>query len=109
MNDRARAWLAMRTGTVPPALEARMESALADVPGDDSVPAALADAARACLRDAVAGCDDRDAALHLLAADALITCACEAAADEDAAALDALAQAHAPERLAHLVERNGTS
>jgi hypothetical protein len=44
-----------------------------------TLPAVLADAALACLRDAWS-CDDRAAALHLLAADALLTYACEAAA-----------------------------
>lgn len=107
MSDRARAWLAMRAGAVPPELESRMESAIDDVPGDDTIHGALADAARICLRDALAAGDDRAAALHLLAADALLTYACEAAADPDASALTQLADAFAPERLAHLTEGPG--
>lgn len=105
MSDRARAWLAMRAGAVPPALEARMEAAVDGVIDDDTVPAALADAARACLREALAIGDDRAAALHLLAADALITYACEAAADKGGEALDGLMNATRPERLADLVDR----
>ncbi|HEX2167230.1 MAG TPA: hypothetical protein VHG09_08310 [Longimicrobiales bacterium] len=104
MSDRARAWLAIRAGAVPPALEARMESAMDDVLEDDSIPAVLADAARVCLRDALAAGDDRSAALHLLAADALITYACEAAVDGDGDALRAIADANGPDRLAHLID-----
>jgi hypothetical protein len=97
----------MRAGAVPPALEARMESAMDDVIDDDSVPASLADAARVCMRDALAAGDDRSAALHLLAADALITYACEAAADDSGAAFEAVARAAAPERLALLLDTDG--
>ena len=86
-----------------------MESALDDVLDQDSVPASLADAARVCLRDAMAAGDDRSAALHLLAADALITYACEAAADTRAAAFDAVARAAAPERLSLLLDGEGGS
>lgn len=98
----------MRAGPVPPELEARMESAIDDAPDDDSVHAPLADAARICLRDALAAGDDRAAALHLLAADALLTYACEAAAEHGAAALAELVEVFASERLAHLTEGQGT-
>lgn len=107
MSDRARAWLAMRAGAVPPVLEARLESAIDDAFDDDDLPDELADAARSCLRAALAAGDDRDAALHLLAADALITYACEAAADGGGEALSALAGMCAAERLAHLVDGRG--
>lgn len=109
MSDRARAWLAMRAGAVPPALEARMESAMDDVIDHDSVPATLADAARECMRDALAAGDDRSAALHLLAADALITYACEAAADGGEPGFDAVARAAEPGRLALLLDMDGSS
>ncbi|HSK19770.1 MAG TPA: hypothetical protein VK912_11540 [Longimicrobiales bacterium] len=109
MSDRARAWLATRAGAVPPALEARMESAMDDVVGQDTVPAALAAAARVCMRDALAAGDDRSAAVHLLAADALITYACEAAADGRDAEFDVVARAAAPERLALLLDTDGPS
>jgi hypothetical protein len=95
----ARSFLAA-SGDVPPQLMARMTEALdealdeaahPDAPAD-AAPADLPDllgaAAMACLRLALERCDERYAALHLLAADALITAACEAAAggeDADAA------------------------
>jgi hypothetical protein len=44
------------------------------------IAAQLGAAALVCLREALDRCDDRAAALHLLAADALMTAACEAAA-----------------------------
>lgn len=118
MSD-AREWLAARSGPVPPALEARMESAIdAVAPGSDggALSFELAAAAQLCMRDALASADDRSAALHLLAADGLMTYACEAAAEAvsksagDTAGTDAasdiaaLADAFAPERLAHLVD-----
>ena len=103
MSDRARAWLAMRAGAVPPVLEARMERAMDDVLDDDVVARALADAARSCLLAAVHSGDDRAAALHLLAADALITYACEAAAG-DADCIDTLADHSGAERLSPLRE-----
>jgi hypothetical protein len=81
-----------------------MEGAIDDALEDDTISAALADAARACVREALALGDDRAAALHLLAADALITYACEAAADEGGDALDQLVNATRAERLAHLVD-----
>jgi hypothetical protein len=81
-----------------------MEAAVDGTIDHDTVPAALADAARACLRDALAAGDERAAALHLLAADALITYACEAAADEGGERLDDLVNAASPGRLAELVD-----
>ena len=109
MTERARAWLAMRAGAVPPALEARMESAIDDVLEHDTIPGALADAARICLRAALAVGDDREAALHLLAADALITYACEAAANDDGDSLRDLAESWSPGSLARLVAGSATA
>jgi hypothetical protein len=87
VSGHGRAWLAVRAGAVPPSLQARMESAVeavaAAAPPD--VPAELSGAAIACLLRAFEGCDERAAALHLLAADALMTSACEAAAGVDSA------------------------
>jgi hypothetical protein len=104
----ARQWLDRRGGDVPPALQQRMLEAV-DAGAGESVPAVLADASLACLRDALELCDDRAAALHLLAADALVTAACEAAAEaaaapdasqESSAALDTLCADLTPPRLA---------
>jgi hypothetical protein len=69
-------------------------------------PALLAAAALACLADALGHGDDRAAALHLLAADALLTVACEAAADagDPVARIGALAERYSVARLAPLAE-----
>jgi hypothetical protein len=82
MSVHGRVWLAHRAGTVPPSLQAFMESAVDAIPGDDDAGAAreLAAAALACLHQALRLGDDRAAALPLLAADALMTAACEEAA-----------------------------
>ncbi|HEX6132977.1 MAG TPA: hypothetical protein VFZ24_03275 [Longimicrobiales bacterium] len=104
MSERGRAWLSARAGAVPPSLEARMETAIDRVLEYDTIHEMLADAARICLREALADPDSRAAALSLLAADALVTYACEAAAQGDGAALRELAQAWSPERLAYLID-----
>jgi hypothetical protein len=69
-------------------------------------PGLLAAAALACLADALGHGDDRVAALHLLAADALLTVACEAAADaaDPVARIGALAERYSVARLAPLAE-----
>jgi hypothetical protein len=79
-----------------------------------AVPAELGAAAIACLREALDRCDERGAALHLLAADALVTAACEAAggagstpsspaAHDVAAALAGLCDEFSVARLSRLV------
>lgn len=81
MSSPARAWLDQWRAAVPPTLAAVVEQAVSAA--DDGVSdaaAALSDAAVASLRAALRIGDDRAAALHLLAADALITAALEAAA-----------------------------
>lgn len=103
----ARAWLAARAGAVPPALEARMETAVDEVGADGTsnagdVSQVLGAAGLMAIRGALERCDERAAALHLLAADALVTSACAAAAGAGDDALDALCAAFAPERLASL-------
>ncbi|HSJ25124.1 MAG TPA: hypothetical protein VK929_10670 [Longimicrobiales bacterium] len=94
-----RKWLSERSADVPESLLARMERAVDDVAldhhgvqDDAGVADVLAAAAVLCLREAAADCDVRDAALPLLAADALMTAAFEAAAgvDDPATALQAL-------------------
>jgi hypothetical protein len=97
-------WLARETGDAPAALLHRMHEAVCALPDTDrALSEQLAAAALDCLRDALDRCDERAAALPLLAADALITAACEAAASEVPAALDRLAAACAPDRLAGLI------
>lgn len=98
----ARSWLAAEAGDdVPEALMQRMHAALDEVqeaPAD--VPDTLAAAAISCLRDALQHCDHRDAALHLLAADALMTAACQVAAETSTDRLRTLAAAYDVARLA---------
>ena len=94
MNQSARTtsdWVAARDADSPPELRQRVQSALAAVPEAESVVATLVDASAACLAAALLIGADRAAAAELLAADALLTYACEAAADEaDPDALDSL-------------------
>ena len=73
-------WLASRQPPVPPAFATRL-----DVPsGTEAAPGSLTrlGAAALALTDPAARLD-REAAFQLLAADAYVTYACEAAADED--------------------------
>lgn len=80
-----------------------MEAAVDAVDEGSSVHRDLAAAALQCLRAAAQLGDDRAAALHLLAADALITAACEAAAEAGPAELEAVRSDTAPARLADLI------
>ena len=102
MSDTAREWLAQRSDDVPPSLQLRMEQASAAADAD-SLVAELTAAALECLRVALQKCDDRAAALDLLAADALVTYACAAAAEEGDAALAALCDTLSTERLQALM------
>lgn len=79
-------WLDSRTPSAPPALRARVQAALAEHLDDDAgaAPERCVDAAVVLLRDLVRRESTRDAALDLLAADALATYALEAAADTPA-------------------------
>lgn len=82
--------------------EASSASAEATVP---ALVAALGEAAVDRLRIALEGGDDRAAAYDLLAGDALLTYAFEAAADAGPDAVAACARAFGPARLAELLER----
>ena len=74
-------WLDDREAGVPGVLRPWLRRT--EGPADEVVPALLA-RGRAALDDAVARPGrDREAAFHLLAADAYLTWACEAAADAD--------------------------
>jgi hypothetical protein len=98
-----REWLAQRQPAPPAALVARVDAVLGDAAG-----ASAAHATEVCLRAAEqlvtellrGDCASRDSALDLLAADALVTYAFEAAA-ETPATLAATASA-AMERIAAL-------
>ncbi len=84
------AWLRERLPGAPPAL---LEAMIGSLPAGP-VPAAraLAEGALALYRAVVRGGGGREAALPLLAADALLTHAFQAQAEEDAAGLGALAE-----------------
>lgn len=103
MSDAARAWLAGRMPAPPAPLRERLEDALARADDAAGVPAVLAEAALARLHDALALGDDRAAAFELLAADALLTYAFEAAAELGVDTVEALAEAYGPARLATLI------
>jgi hypothetical protein len=82
-----------------------MRQALAAIgvtPGTD-LPSQLGEAALVCLRAALRRADDRAAALDLLAADALLTYGCEAAAEQEDGAVTRFAESYGPARLARLL------
>ena len=91
MSDAARVWLASHADDVPAQLQQLMDDAVATIDAQQDVAGELAAAAVECLRVAMQRCDERAAALHLLAADALVTHACALAADAGGDALDVLA------------------
>jgi hypothetical protein len=82
--NRAAAWLESRTAQAPPALRERMLAAVGEAA---TTPTALAEAARQCLQRVLRDPHGPQAALDLLAADALLTHACAAAAEQGDAAL----------------------
>jgi hypothetical protein len=93
------AWIATRTPPAPEALARLLEARLGSRPAGDApaVAAACVDSAAALLTELLSsGCTTREAALDLLAADALATYAFEAAGDAperlDALAADAMAR-----------------
>jgi hypothetical protein len=91
---------------VPATLRQRMDAALSAVNAQPDDPDGLGAAALECLRDALARPDERSAAVHLLAADALITRACEVAAtaNDDGAALLALCDNFDAHRIRSLLD-----
>jgi hypothetical protein len=104
----ALAWLRARRPAPPDRLGQRMEAALSttDVAHGDVVRA-LGDAAFDCLASSLAIGPGRAAALDLLAADALLTYAWEAAADGGAQGLERFAAACAPARFQALLPEAG--
>ena len=95
MSTRAGDWVGAHTEQPPAALRARLDAILnaEGMPANAAVSAALLDAGHALLSTILgSGSTQRDAALDLLTADALVTYAFEAAAD-DPDAIDARAAA----------------
>ena len=110
----AQAWLDARTPVSPAALQERMRAAVSAVgnhgaPGGrqplaaGAVPATLAEASLYALGIALEKCDERAAAPDLLAADALLTYAMEAAGEMGAEAVEGLAEAYGGSRLVALL------
>lgn len=97
----------MTAGDVAPAsLRAAMERALESVPPTDEAPAArLARAGLAALASVVEGGGDRGSAADLLAADALITGACRAAAEAGPESLERLLAGFGLDRFEALLDR----
>jgi hypothetical protein len=75
-------WLERHTAAAPPALRARVHQHALATPRDEPAPASLALAGREALERVVTHPGDRSVALDLLAADALITLALLAQAQE---------------------------
>jgi len=94
------AWLEEHTAEAPTALRQRVIEYSTSVPPGSSIARSLARAADAALDRVLQHAGDRSAALDLLAADALITLAllaqAEQAPDELAAFADDILQAHRP-------------
>ena len=86
MNDTSAAWFAARTEGAPPRLATASAAWLHGSTGA-TVGDQLADAGRQALAAAIAAGATRDAALDLLAADALITLALLAETERDPMAL----------------------
>jgi len=91
------AWLEARCADVPAGLADRVREALSEATRDrrsadgTALSQVLLDAAVTCMKAALDQGPRREAAAHLLAADALLTWASEAAAEEGGGSLDALA------------------
>lgn len=87
-----RRWVRERRPGAPPSLAAAVDRVLAwRPPTGETLPEELAAAALSALSRVVGGPAGRASASTLLAADALLTYACEAAAEEGTAALERLA------------------
>lgn len=89
----AASWLAARIADAPEALRARMLAALNDVNGVEEIHEHLGQAAALCLERAMSETARRESAMDLLTADALLTHACEAAAEAGSDVLAAFASA----------------
>ncbi|MGQ0561329.1 MAG: hypothetical protein ACT443_05590 [Gemmatimonadota bacterium] len=102
MSDAER-WLSARIEQAPAQLRQRMLAALAEVPPELATHDRLAEAAFACLQRATRGSGRREDALQLLTADALLTHACEAAAEAGSETLAAFANALSAQRFEQLL------
>lgn len=100
-------WIERRSPAVPAPMRAALADALEVEPGTgsgDPLPDRLAVAGLDALERVLAGPGDRSAAATLLAADALLTFACEAAAESGPGELDRVLGELDPARFAVLLE-----
>jgi hypothetical protein len=106
-------WIDGRRPAPPPSLRREIETAMAqDDPGAGPLAERLAAVGMAALGRVASRPQGREEALRLLAADALITYACEAAAeaeaDGDAGAIDRITAALDPASFARLHQEDAT-
>lgn len=98
-------WLTFRLAGAPDGLRERMLAALDDAANAEAATHdVLALAAAACMQHAMTEQPRRDCALDLLAADALLTHACEAAAEQGGDALAAFTASWNAERFEQLLQ-----
>lgn len=102
MTDAA-GWLDGRKEPAPPSVRSVVDELLADTDPAAPLPDQLAAAALRGLKDVVDAPSDRASARTLLAADALLTYACEAAAETGPDALDRLTRSLDFDRFSHLM------
>lgn len=97
-------WLDERMPRMPVELRREVDAAMAELPAStDPIPERLAEAGLAALARSIQGME-RSTATDLLVADALLTYACEAAAEHGPVALDRLTAALDFHRFATLLE-----
>jgi hypothetical protein len=96
------AWLAERLHDAPEPLRTRMEAAVASVMSEAPMHEQLAQAAQRCFARALRD-SSHESALDLLAGDALLTHACEAAAEAGSATLAVFANAWSAEHFEQLL------
>lgn len=102
-NGDALSWIDDHLGDAPPSLVERMRELVRVSDGRTSAHA-LANAAAAGLRNAIEIGDKREAALDLLAADALLTHACELVASLDPDGLPGFVEEYGPDRIEARIE-----
>ena len=97
-------WLDERGSEAPPSVRMMVEERVAETDPSAPLHDRLAAAGLAALGDVVGRPSERGTAATLLAADALLTFACEAAADEGLDTLDRLTASLDFERFSHLIQ-----
>ncbi len=100
------AWLQAKIAESPAPLQERLREAVAGIDPAADLPGAMLAAARDLLEDVRERLESRDAALDLLAADGLLTLACELTASSDPETLEERCRAMGPSgELGRIAER----